>query len=557
MTWRYCPWRTRPTVSTDGVALPSTTAAPASRARASGSVSGLEPGSPVALVGCVVLLVDHDETDVGEWRGHGQSRSHNHVDLPGLDASPFVGTLAGAQARVEDRQLGLQLHAKPVDQGHGQGYLRHQNEGGPAGRYDLRDSLRVDSGLAGPGDALEEQRSGVAPGGRGHDRRQGLLLGPGQGRPLGTRAPPARPAPRQRPARPLPDFDHRKAAPDQACHGTGSVASGRLRGYDAPRFVDGLRPARLATHRHGRGGRQVRQQGLLPRPHAGAGRRLTGLGHSPPLVCEQHPPLEARPRRRRQQPPLEVDQTARCHSPEIPQQSRTPLAGFQIPNRPRAPGEPVSDARLGRAKRRLGLRRGDRSSGSLRAGLTFVAGAGVVAPSHRQPLSHQLEALQHPGGHHRPHDGGRRSEVLRRDPAREIQCQTWEERTAGVDPGQQGLELDADDIRRRPEHDAEGLPFAELDQHRLPGLYGNQPRGHGVVVGPRRPGCVDRNFYGRLPVGRVPADNGRVCEQRQLHGGLDPLRHQASTPTTGPRLAPMGLLRRSPVREIRAVPRAR
>ena len=64
-TRRYVPARTRPTDSTDGVALPRTTAAPASRPSSIARGPGVEPRRPLALVRAVVLLVDDDEAEVG------------------------------------------------------------------------------------------------------------------------------------------------------------------------------------------------------------------------------------------------------------------------------------------------------------------------------------------------------------------------------------------------------------------------------------------------------------------------------------------------------------
>ena len=99
---RYRPARAWPMLSTDGVALPRTTAAPAIRASSSGRVARLEPRRPVALVGGVVLLVDDHEADVLERRQQRRPRPDDDVRVACPDPAPLVGALALAQPRVED-----------------------------------------------------------------------------------------------------------------------------------------------------------------------------------------------------------------------------------------------------------------------------------------------------------------------------------------------------------------------------------------------------------------------------------------------------------------------
>ena len=209
-------------------------------------VAGLQAGRPVALVGRVVLFVDDDQADVGEWRGRRHARPHDHVHTAGTNAPPLVGALALAQPGMQDRYLRVQLDSQPINERRRERDLRHEDERGPAGGDRLGDRFGIDGGLARARDALEQERRRVAGPDGGQDRRQRLRLGRRQLGTLGSGAPPTGPPPRQRPTRPFAYLGHRQAAPDQAGGGAAAVALSRLGGGQAERA------RRL-------GGRQVRQ----------------------------------------------------------------------------------------------------------------------------------------------------------------------------------------------------------------------------------------------------------------------------------------------------------
>ena len=140
-------------------------------------VPRLETRRPIALVGGVVLLVDHDQPHVGEWRGQCRSRPHDHVHLAGADPAPLVGPLPFPEAGMQDRDLRIQICAQPIHERHRQGDFRNQDQGRAAGGDRLGDGLGIDRGLARPGHSLKEQRRGVAAGGGGEYLRQRLCLG--------------------------------------------------------------------------------------------------------------------------------------------------------------------------------------------------------------------------------------------------------------------------------------------------------------------------------------------------------------------------------------------
>ena len=131
-TRRQAPARTRPTVSTAGVALPRTTAAPASSASRIAAVAGLQARRPVALVGPLVLLVDDDQAELGERRQDGQAGADDDVDRAGPDPPPLVGPFAVTQPGVEQGDPGIEVRSQAVDDRQGQGDLGHEQEDRPA-----------------------------------------------------------------------------------------------------------------------------------------------------------------------------------------------------------------------------------------------------------------------------------------------------------------------------------------------------------------------------------------------------------------------------------------
>ena len=65
-------------------------------------VACLEPWRSVALVRRVVLFVDDDQPDVGEWRDDREPRPDDDVDIAGPDPAPLVGPFALAEAGVDE-----------------------------------------------------------------------------------------------------------------------------------------------------------------------------------------------------------------------------------------------------------------------------------------------------------------------------------------------------------------------------------------------------------------------------------------------------------------------
>ena len=143
-----------------------------------GRVARLDPRRPVALVRRLVLLVDDHEADVGERREDGQPRPDDDRHRSRPDPPPFVGSLAVTQARMDERDIRVEIGAQPIDERRRERDLGDEHEHRPAGLERRHDGLDVDRGLAPARDALEQERS--------RDRGRPARFGP-RPRPLPAR----------------------------------------------------------------------------------------------------------------------------------------------------------------------------------------------------------------------------------------------------------------------------------------------------------------------------------------------------------------------------------
>jgi hypothetical protein len=97
-------------------------------AKLDGDVAGLVARCPFRLVRRVVLLVDDDDADVGEWRQHCNARTDHDACLAALDAPPLVAALALRERTVEQRDLRADVVLEPLEQWHGQSDLRDEDQ---------------------------------------------------------------------------------------------------------------------------------------------------------------------------------------------------------------------------------------------------------------------------------------------------------------------------------------------------------------------------------------------------------------------------------------------
>ena len=168
------------------------------------------------------------EPDVGERRDDRQPRPDDDVDVAGADPPPFVGPLAVAETRMEQRDPRVEVRPQPIDERQRQGDLGDEDEGRPAGFERRRDRLDVDRRLAAAGDAVEEERPRIARRRSRRVTRATASAWAGSRSLLGGR-PPRRPGGPggQRPAGTLADVGDGETAADEPGQRRGPVASRR------------------------------------------------------------------------------------------------------------------------------------------------------------------------------------------------------------------------------------------------------------------------------------------------------------------------------------------
>jgi hypothetical protein len=141
-----------------------------------GQLAGVVAEALFVLVGAVVLLVDHDETERLERREEGAARADGDRGLARAQPLPLREALAGAQTAVEHGDLVAETRPQPRHDLMGQRDLGDEDEGLSAGGEGLGDGLQVDLGLAAARDAMEQVAGGELALDRVADGREGLLL---------------------------------------------------------------------------------------------------------------------------------------------------------------------------------------------------------------------------------------------------------------------------------------------------------------------------------------------------------------------------------------------
>ena len=228
-----------PSLSTDGVALPRTTAAPASRAELERRVARLEARRPVALVGGVVLLVDDDRgrRPRAAPAARSASRRRRPRRPPGSGATrrrarprrgPSGGSRSGPARSARSRStIGV---ARAIS-----GTSR--SAGRPAAS-DGGDRLDVDRGLAAAGDAVEQDGRRVAR----RDGRRARVAAPSPGR-RSAPTPPAGRRGRRRAGRRAAGAGARGPPRGRGRAGRGRRSPTRRGARRAAPAADGRRPA--------------------------------------------------------------------------------------------------------------------------------------------------------------------------------------------------------------------------------------------------------------------------------------------------------------------------
>jgi hypothetical protein len=435
-----------------------------------------------------VLLVDDHEPDVVERGERRKAGPDDDVDVAGPDAAPLVGPLPCPEARVDERDAGVEVGAEAVDERQGEGDLRDEDEGRAASIQGRRDGLDVDGRLPAAGDPIEEERGGIAALDGSAGALDGLLLLVRQGG-VGRTAATATDGSRgERKARTLADVAVGEAAANEACDGRRAVARGKV--------------CRAQTFR--RGATELIQGRNLPRTQPAA----VGLG-----AGRGDPPLVARAGAGRGKRPVEGHEPLRLEATKTPHQAGATFRRAEVPDGPGAGGELVEQVRVG-----------GRQAGRGRVGV-------------RPALGHELEALEHLRREHRPDDERGRGEVVVGDPARERERQGRQQWAVGADAIDDRARLDARLRTAHAEHDAERLAPAVRDEDGFAWLDRLERGWNGVRPAPGAAPtdgvdgdldeASDRLGRGGARIGRVRQREGRLVDHRPIvAGGL-------RRPTTG------------------------
>ena len=156
-----------------GVAVPATSTAPRVGGAFAGDGAGVVGGVALLLVGGVVLLVDDDQAEVADGGEDGRARADADARLAAAQPPPLVVALAGREGRVEDREAVAEAGAEAGDGLRREADLGDEDDRALAALQRRLDRGQVDLGLAGAGDAVEEQLRG-----RRRPRRRGRRRSP-------------------------------------------------------------------------------------------------------------------------------------------------------------------------------------------------------------------------------------------------------------------------------------------------------------------------------------------------------------------------------------------
>jgi hypothetical protein len=130
------------------------------------------------LVGAVVFLVHHDEPQPGQGREHRQAGAEHDVGAAFQGVQPGGAPFPVGQAAVQaDQLVSRETPDEAFHELGGEVDFRHQHQGLPLTRQDVRHQSQIDLGLAAAGDAVQQpgrearrrgsqgvQRAGLFPG---------------------------------------------------------------------------------------------------------------------------------------------------------------------------------------------------------------------------------------------------------------------------------------------------------------------------------------------------------------------------------------------------------
>ncbi len=140
-------------------------------------VAGVVMRAFVLLVGLVVLLIDHDQPEIGVGQKQRGARADYDRRFAGCDRGPVTLPCARGQFGMPFQRPHAETQRKAIEELTGQRDLRHQDQRLPAAADDFRDGLEIDFGLARTGNAVEQRDVKTAIGReRAHGVHGGALL---------------------------------------------------------------------------------------------------------------------------------------------------------------------------------------------------------------------------------------------------------------------------------------------------------------------------------------------------------------------------------------------
>ncbi len=111
----------------------------------------------LVLVGRVVLLVDHDQPDVGQRSEHSRARAHADAGLAASQSQPFVVALALAERRMQHRDRVPEARPEPGQRLRRQPDLGYQDDrAAPCGERGLH-RAQIHLGLARAGHSVQQE----------------------------------------------------------------------------------------------------------------------------------------------------------------------------------------------------------------------------------------------------------------------------------------------------------------------------------------------------------------------------------------------------------------
>ncbi len=111
----------------------------------------------VLLVGLVVLLIHHDEPEIGIGQKQRRARADHDRGFSGRNRGPVAGARARGQLRMPFDRPHTEALREPIEELAGERDLRHQDQRLLAPPDDFGHRLEIDLGLAGAGDAVEQR----------------------------------------------------------------------------------------------------------------------------------------------------------------------------------------------------------------------------------------------------------------------------------------------------------------------------------------------------------------------------------------------------------------